>query len=251
MNTSDNSGTPYHPDDFRGQYGFWADFIYPTALCESSGFFQRINTYDRACFTFGFFQYAAHTPNDNFVLFLRELLKLPAAAGYYPDLTISEGAVHRLTSSGLVRLETADSTAALMDYLNPRGEVLDEIEVINAAKFIHWSQHDPRHRACQVAFTVASMKKKMQLYAKQYPLHDLVDTVCLVVADIRHQGRAKSRYIIEALESNDALGKLLQIGEDSFSERIETLKAALDDGLERGVLGMMKYNAVSGDFVPI
>jgi hypothetical protein len=251
MNTSDASGQPYHPDNYRGEHGFWADFIYPTCLCESNGYFQRLNTYDRASFTFGFFQHAAHTPHDNFVLLLRELLKLPAAPGYYPDLAVIEGAVHRLSPSGPVRLETETSTQGLMDYLNPSKEVIDEIEAINAAKFIHWSQNDPKHRVCQVAFTIASMKNKMRHYAKQYPLHGLVDTVCLTVADIRHQGRAKSRLIMEALDSNDALGNLLRIGEDAFPERLKTLGHALDDGLAQGVFGMKKYDAVCGDFVPI
>lgn len=89
MNTNDTIGQPYYPDNYRDSYGFWADFIYPTALCESQGYFQRINTYDRARFTFGFFQHAVHEPNDNFVLLLRKLLSLPAAQTYFPDLILS------------------------------------------------------------------------------------------------------------------------------------------------------------------
>jgi hypothetical protein len=249
MNTSDVSGVPYRPADYRGRFGFWADFIYPTALCESGAFFQRLNTYDRARFTFGFFQLAAHTPNDNFVLFLRQLLTLPLASAYFPDLALHQGAVHRATAQGLVRLETDASTEALMDYLNPSRGVVDEREVINAAKFIHWSLNDPAFRDLQVTFTISQQKKRLAQYDRLYRLHGLVDTVCLAVADIRHQGRARSSHIIEALASQDALNNLLLIGEDAFRERLRTLRAALAAGEEEGTLGVRRYDAASNDFV--
>ena len=251
MNTRDELGNPYNPADYRGRFGFWADFIYPTALCESRGYFQRLNTYDAARFTFGFFQLAAHTPNDNFVVFLRQSLDLPRAAAYFPELTLRDNAVHRLTEQGLVRLETADSTQGLLQYLNPNRDVVDEREVINAAKFVHWSLNDVAHRDLQVAFTISQQKKKLAQYHQLYRLDGVVDTVCLVVADIRHQGRAKSRHIIEALESQDALGNLLQIGEDRFPERIRTLRAALEAGEEEGMLGRRTYASASNDFVPL
>jgi hypothetical protein len=249
MNTSDVSGTPYNPSEYRGRFGFWADFIYPTALCESGGYFQRLNTYDQARFTFGFFQHAAHTPNDNFILLLRQFLALPLAAAYFPELTLHQGAVHRLTDQGLLRLETESSTEALMQYFNPNRDVVDEREVIHAAKFIHWSLHDPAHRDLQVAFTIAQQKKKLAQYAQRYRLDGVADTVCLVVADVRHQGRAKSNHLIEALASQDALGNLLRLGEDGFTERIRTLRSALTAGVEEGLLGMRRYDAASNDFV--
>jgi hypothetical protein len=249
MNTRDESGIPYKPADYRGRFGVWADIIYPTALCESGGYFQRLNTYDAARFTFGFFQHAAHTPNDNFVLLLHQLLELPLAAAYFPDLSLHHGAVHRLTDQGLVRLETDDSTEGLMRYLNPNRDVVDEGEVINAAKFIHWSLHDPAHRDLQVAFTISQQQKKMAQYGRLYHLHGVADTVCMVVTDIRHQGRAKSRHIIEALQSQDALDNLLQIGEEKFRERIRTLRSAIKAGEEEGTLGMRRYDAASNDFV--
>jgi hypothetical protein len=251
MNTRDESGTPYTPADYRGRFGFWADFISPTALCESGGYFQRLNTYDRARFTFGFFQHAAHTPNENFVQLLRQLLALPLATAYFPELILQGGAVHRVTDQGVERLESSDSTEGLLDYLNPSRDVVDEREVINAAKFIHWSLNDPAHRELQVAFTVAQQKNKMAQYNRLYHLDGVVDTVCLVVADVRHQGRARSSVIIEALQSRDTLGNLLRIGEDGFGERIKTLRSALEAGKEEGVLGARRYDSAANDFVPI
>ena len=129
--------------------------------------------------------------------------------------------------------------------------MVDEREVINAAKFVHWSLNDVAHRDLQVAFTISQQKKKLAQYHQLYRLDGVVDTVCLVVADIRHQGRAKSRHIIEALESQDALGNLLQIGEDRFPERIRTLRAALESGAEEGMLGRRTYASASNDFVPL
>jgi hypothetical protein len=249
MNTSDTAGMPYNPDEYRDRFGFWADFIYPTALCESEGYFQRLNTYDRARFTFGFFQHAAHTPGDNFILLLRQLLALPLAAAYFPELTLHQGTVHRSTDQGLVQLETDSSTEALMQYLNPNRDVVDEREVIHAAKFIHWSLSDPAHRDLQVALTIAQQKKKLAQYAQRYRLDGVVDAVCLVVADIRHQGRAKSNHLIEALASQDALGNLLRLGEDGFAERIRTLRAAITAGVGDSILGMRRYDAASNDFV--
>jgi len=251
MNTRDESGTPYRPADYRDRFGFWADFIHLTALCESGGYFQRLNTYDAARFTFGFFQHAAHTPNDNFILLLRQLLALPQAAAYFPDLSLHQGAVHRITEQGLVRLESEDSTEGLMCYLNPNRNVVDEGEVINAAKFIHWSLHDPAHRDLQVAMAIGQQQKKLAQYARLYHLNGVVDTVCLVVTDIRHQGRAKSRHIIEALQSQDALGNLLQLGEDKFRERIRTLRSAIAAAEADGTLGVRRYDAASNDFVPL
>jgi hypothetical protein len=251
MNTRDELGNPYKPADYRDRFGFWADFIYPTALCESSGFFQRLNTYDAARFTFGFFQHAAHTPNDNFILLLRQLLSLPLASAYFPELTLHQGAIHRVATSGLERLETDNSTEGLMGYLNPSRDVVDEREVINAAKCIHWSLHDPAHRDLQVAFTISQQRQKMAQYGRLYHLNGLVDTVCLVVADIRHQGRAKSRHIIEALESQDTLDNLLEIGADRFRERLSTLRAALEAGEGEGIFGKHRYDAALNDFVPL
>jgi hypothetical protein len=181
----------------------------------------------------------------------RQLLELPLATAYFPELTLHDGAVHRLTDQGLVRLETADSTEGLMDYLNPNRDVVDEREVINAAKFVHWSLNDVAHRDLQVAFTISQQKKKLAQYNQLYSLEGVVDTACLVVADIRHQGWAKSRHIIEALESHDALGNLLQIGEDHFPERIRTLRAALEAGQDEGMLGRRTYASASNDFVLI
>ena len=93
-----------------------------------------------------------------------------------------------------------------------------------------------KHRDTQVDLTVSQMKKKMASYHRRYGLHGVVDTICLVITDIRHQGRAQSSTIISALQSDDPLRRLLRIGEDGFPHRIETLREAIHDGELEGIL---------------
>ena len=118
MNVSGTSAHRYDRAAYRHKFGFWADFIHPTAMAEGA-LYHTLNTYDRARFTFSFLQYAAHVPNGDFVVYLRELLKLPLAKEYFPDLTLQNNRVCRITDEGVSELETDTSTALLLDYLNP------------------------------------------------------------------------------------------------------------------------------------
>jgi len=188
MNVSGTSAQKYDRESFRSIFGFWADFIHPTAMAEG-GLYHTLNTYDRAHFTFSFLQFAAHVPNGDFVVYLRTLLKLPLASEYFPDLTLSNGRVNRITDSGVVELESDESTSPLLDYLNPSVKEIEDTEVIQAAKFVHWAQNDAAHRQAQIEVGVALFKEKMAQYAKQYSLNGADEVICLVVADIRHQGR--------------------------------------------------------------
>ncbi len=81
--------------DFEVSHGFWAHFIEPTALCEGRNFLT-LNTYDRAAFTFGFAQFAAHVPDGDFVQYFRAMLGLPEAEAYFPHLAVIGGRIHRL-----------------------------------------------------------------------------------------------------------------------------------------------------------
>src|SRR5262249_15813229 len=72
----------YSAGDFRTAHGFWADMIEPTAMCEGRNFLT-LNTYDRAVFTFGFGQFAAHVANGDFVKYFRAMLALPNANDYF------------------------------------------------------------------------------------------------------------------------------------------------------------------------
>jgi peptidoglycan hydrolase-like protein with peptidoglycan-binding domain len=248
------SGPVYRPQDFEAELGHWAWMLYPTAIAESEGYFNCINTYDSARFTFGFFQMAAHTANSNLVVLLRRLLGLERAGYYFPDLGVAQDRVVRRTEGGTQPLETAESTAALMSYFNPSDRAVEEIEVVQAAKLIHWAENDPAHRKAQVDVTAEKLKKGMREYAARYALDGVVDSVCLVVADIRHQGRARSSEIIEALggrgDEGGALSRLLEIGAHRYPDRIATLKRVIRKLTGDGILGRHRYSAQRGEFVP-
>lgn len=244
-------GTPaqrYNRDEFREAHGFWADFIHPTAMAEGA-LYHTLNTYDRARFTFTFLQYAAHVPNGDFVVFFRELLKLPLAVEYFPDLTLVNNRISRVTDHGTVPLESDSSTSGLMDFLNPSRSQVEDNEVIQAAKFVHWSQNDPLHRQTQIDTGIKHFKKKMVNYANTFDLDGALDSVCLVIADIRHQGRAKNVVIANALNSSKPLDSLLNIGAQSFPERIATLKREIKKLTDEGTLGTHKYSLAQKDFV--
>ena len=248
MNVSGTSAHKYDRKTFRSSFGFWADFIHPTAMAEG-GLYHTLNTYDRAHFTFSFLQYAAHVPNGDFVVYLRTLLNLPLASEYFPDLTMHNARVSRITDSGVEALESDDSTSPLLDYLNPSLKEIEDTEVIQAAKFVHWAQNDAAHRQAQIDVGIAHFKDKMANYAGQYGLDGADAAVCLVVADIRHQGRAKSPIIVSALQSSNPLNALLNIGEPKYHERLLVLRREIKALTADGTLGSLKYSLAKKDFV--
>jgi len=248
MNVKGTSEQQYKRDDFRGAHGFWADFIHPTAMAEGA-LYHTLNTYDRALFTFTFLQYAAHVPNGDFVVYFRELLKLPLAAEYFPDLKLVNNRISRVSDHGTVQLESDTSTAGLMDYLNPSRREVEDTEVVQAAKFVHWAQNDPLHRQKQIEIGIAHFTENMAVYANRYNLDGALDSICLVVADIRHHGRAKSPVIVTALNSSKPLEALLAIGEQKYRERIATLRKEIKKLTDEGTLGTHVYSLEQRNFV--
>lgn len=249
MNLDGTASQKYDRLAFRPTFGFWADFIHPTAAAEGA-LYHTLNTYDSARFTFSFLQYAAHIPNGDFVVYIRSLLKLPLAKEYFPDLSLQNNRICRIADNGsAVPLESDESTDLLMDYLNPTLKEVEDTEIIQAAKFVHWAQNDPQHRQVQLEVGINHFKEKMLGYAKQYGLNGAEDTVCLVVADIRHQGRAKSPAIVAALQSPNPLEALLKIGEPKYRERLATLRREIKALTKDGTFGQRKYSISKADFV--
>jgi hypothetical protein len=248
MNVVGTSAQKYDRTDFRPVHGFWADFIHPTAMAEGA-LYHTLNTYDRAQFTFTFLQYAAHVPNGDFVVYLRALLSLPLAAEYFPDLVLENNRVCRVEDDGPVPLESDTSTAPLLDYLNPSLAEIEDTEIIQAAKFIHWAQNDPDHRRMQIDVGIAHFKQKMAAYSQQYGLDGVEDTVCQVIADIRHQGRAKSPEIVVALHSAKPLESLLALGEPKYHQRVVVLRQEIKKLVAEGTFGTHKYSDSLKDFV--
>jgi hypothetical protein len=221
----------YSAGDFTTVHGFWASFIEPTALCEGRNFLT-LNTYDRAAFTFGFGQFAAHVPNGDFVEYFRAMLSLPNASDYFPHLAIAGGRIVRTDGPGVpVALENDDSTAKLMAYLNPDLSEVQDAEVIAAAKLIHWTSNSVAARDCQVSQMVSTYRSFMRRAEKRVGIHGRPATQCAVIADILHHGRGGKMtwpLIGDALASAKPYDALLKIGLPRWKERLKTLRAAID-----------------------
>ena len=225
-------GLVYQPQDYADKFGFWAQFIYPTARAESKGSFTCLNTYDRAKFTFSFMQYAAHVPNGDFVIFMRKLLGLENAKQYFPRLELQNNRIHYRHDNGtLVQLETDNSTQGLMDYLNPTLNEVDEQELICAARLVHWAANDPAHRTIQVQTAVDHFQKNMIAYDRRFNLDGVPANVCQLICDIRHQGRGTNDRIALALNTGgdfeSAFSNLCTIGEVNFQPRIDTVRQTI------------------------
>lgn len=206
----------YDRSNEENRFGPWAHFIWPTVYAESSGGHHLlVNTYDRARFTFGFYQLAAHTPNDNLILLFRQLLGLPKAAAYFPDLTLESGRVYRVTQGGeTVSLETATNVTrpngktenqivGFMTYLNPDTQNAGEIEALNTAKLIHWFLSDPAAVSESVATAIGIMKRKLKSAAQTYGLSGRRPELAIWVSDILHHGRGTSAEIRNALAAGN------------------------------------------------
>lgn len=252
-NLSIPDGIAYNPADYKKEYGFWAYFIAPTAKAESNNSFVCLNTYDRARFTFSFMQYAAHVPNGDFVKFFKELLALPNAKEYFPKLEVKNNRIfYRESTGALTQLENDQSTEGLMNYLNPSLNQIENQELICAARMVHWAINDAEHRRIQVKIAIEHFRENMKRYAESYNLDGFPDKVCQVICDIRHQGRATSQQIINALNTNGnfelAYTKLLQLGQPLYASRISTVRAAIKNLMDAGIFGKT-YRKSKNDFV--
>lgn len=251
-NLATKDGPVYRAADWVAEHGHWAYLLQPTAQCESMGSFHCLNSYDRAAFTFGFTQSAAHVPDGDFVKLLRALLALPEASDYFPYLRLEGGRIVYARDGAVKPLETATSTDELMKYLNPDATSVGEQERITAARFVHWAQHSAAHRAVQVRIAVEVMKDHMKVHAKKVELDGYPDYVCHALCDVYHQGRATydaARDIMRSAPNRDATyERILDLGKSDYASRIGTLRAEHKKLRTSGVFGRT-YRMASDDFV--
>ncbi len=238
----------YAAGDHAQQYGFWSLFVEPTAIVEGRNFLT-LNTYDRAAFTFGFGQFAAHVPDGDFVEYFRAMLKLPEAQDYFPHLGVVGGRICRTDTTPPLPIEDAESTRKLMKYLNPTSNEVEDSEVIAAAKLIHWSANHQSARAVQVGQMVDTYRKFMKRADTRVGIDGRSADICCVIADILHHGRGGSMtwpLIQDALESSKPLTRLLEIGMPKWKTRRDGLKNAI---AARPMLAQKRWRRTSGDFV--
>ena len=252
-------GPLYRGDDYFDSIHQWAYLLEVTGECESRNHFILVNTYDRAKFTFGFYQLAAHTPQDNLILLFRRLTELEAFKRYYPELELRSGKLTRVDPDGSATdLEAAlptgprgsDQLQLFMNYLNPNRRIIERQEALQAARLIHWTISDAAARKAQVRVSADILETKMaQRHARKLPLDGRSDVICAIVADIFHQGRGKYDEVRPLLESPNAEEALLTFKNDTYSGRNDRLRSAIAKAKQRGKLGTMTYQASTNEFV--
>lgn len=265
---AEEGNAEYRFEEYEPEFGHWAAFIDPTGLGESQRSFTCLNSYDRAAFTFGFYQFAAHTPKDNLILLFRGLLTLPEAKRYFPDLTLSDGKVAQVTPGGPVDLEGARKRAdgmsrqgeqgRFMEYLNSDMKAIDEAERRAGARLIHWAIHSPGHRRMQVEISIEHAKRKLQHANRKLredhnaALDGQSIAVCAMAGDVLHQGRGGGdtfKKIARALRSANKVDALAAIGDTSvFHDRIVLVRKRIKDLLERAPFEGLKFDASAGAF---
>ncbi len=231
----------YDRNTAMGIHGRLAQIIWPTVMGESDGYFARLNSYDRAAFTFGCYQAAAHTPNENLIVLFRMLLALPSAARFFPDLTLVEDGeqvprVHRRLPDGSVRsLETSrrvtrpngvveTQIADFMQYLNADPTRVDDAERTTTARLLLWCRQEEA-RNVQVRHAIATARRKISDTMRRvgaFTGNDWREVIW--VNDIRHQGRAGFQRIAQAFEGGNALERLAAIGASNYPDRIKTVR---------------------------
>jgi hypothetical protein len=236
----------YVAGDYASVYPFWCDFIEPTAICEGQSFIS-LNTYDRARFTFGFGQFAAHVPDGDFIRWFRDMLQRPEVVDYFPNLEVRGGRIVKVEEDKVVPLEDSHSTKPLQLYLNPTLDEVEDAEVIAAAKLIHWTGNHPDARLLQVQHMMNTARGLVKEADKRLGLDGAGADLCCVVMDVRHQGRAGFDDLQAALKAKKPFEALLEVGGDGEPERVKNLKAAL--ATRRETLRKKKWSRSMGDFV--
>ena len=258
LNASEYHGSKFDPEDFVTEIDHWAYLLYVTGFCESNNFFNVFNTYDRAKFTYGFYQHAAHTPNDNLILLFRRLLTLDGAKDYFPELSLVDGRLHRVKyDGGFTDLEAAMNTGPngqkqlqlFMNYLNPFRRAIEDQEVLQVARMMHWTANDPAFRLMQVSIANEILQDKMtKRYDKWYGLDGKSDLICCLIADIHHQGRGSKTRVKAALDSSDPMESLITIN-PNYKGRIKNLRKVIKELQDWGKLGTKSYDAANSEFV--
>ena len=244
----------YDRFESENDIGLWAHFMWPSVMAESHGRYITINAWDRAHFTWGFYQLAAHTARDNLILLARELLKLPSAGKYFPDLTLdSEGKVAKIKDGDLVSLErevqvdvgnwTETQIPDFMEYLNPSSRRVDNSEVLTSAKFAAWALEDPAMRKATVEISVAIMKRKIKARANTFGLIGKRPELAIWISDMFHQGRGSVSQVRDALSLStfekqlDALSEIDTTGNHAARRKTvrKHIKVLMDEERFKGI----------------
>ncbi len=252
INDSMKFGT-YDAADFTAAFGQWAHFIEPTLTAEGGARFATLNTYDRAAFTFGAPQLAAHTPNENFIVYLRQLLELPDADKHFPELSLRDNGsgkrtVHLAKGGSFEDLEKAIEVVRpngkkevqlprLMTFLNASPTKIDEAELSAAARLMNWLRLDPKAKELQINVFIGHAKDRLARAKTKVSGFDGADwRKALWIMDIMHQGRGDFAQMSNAMKSGNPGASLKMIGAGKFAGRIKSVASAMDKLEASGVM---------------
>lgn len=250
-------GPMFEAEDYSG-IGHWAYLLDVTGYCESRNRFNLINTYDRAQFSYGFYQLSAHTPRDNLIIFFRGALLNEEFQKLFPNLELRGGKVSCVGKDGAVtdlEEQVYDSKRKeytlkhFMNYLNPGRAKIEREEVLNAARLVWWANESEECAQLQVATANELIRKKFaERYVEWYELDGELDIVCAIIADIHHHGRGTKKDVLDALSADDVEEALLEIGAEDYPERVTMLKERLDQWRDVGTMGGKRYRAELNEF---
>lgn len=228
----------FKPEDFKTP-AHWAELIAPSVECESKNAFEALNTYDRANFSFGIIQFAAHTRNDNFHRFLRMALQRSPDAGarYLPQFRIHKNKVDLDLDDpiqGWIKLTDAKDpeNKRLRRVLKPVETEINLIEVLFAARMIHWIRNDEELRKLMVELAIARAQDNMKRIGAALDGRGIA--ICALIFDIILQGRGAwtkkvpttpNQKIRAALATNDPFAALQAIRSNAKYE-IDRVKKA-------------------------
>lgn len=231
----------YDADAYRAKYGAWADFVVPTGKCESEGNFCVVNAWDRAAFTLGFFQMAAHTGKHMANLFRDIWRTLPnEAEQFFPEIKLGSQIGHgkpdelfAVNGSDKLSLDVAERPAdghafaswyrgRFMDFFNPDRASVGAEEVQCAARWQAWLQNSKALQDVIVDNAVAIAKSNVRELHKlvggsglsAYPngLDGVSMAICSAAMDTKHHGRRNrdkghsvSQSILNSLKTKEPL----------------------------------------------
>lgn len=251
------------PDDARyrvadhASFKHWSKVIEPTILEESGASFTAVNTYDRASFSYGIIQFAAHTYDADFHAYFREVLqRFPEVQRkFFPEFELRPvkskqeifgrnivGVWSQLTRNG------EPDNATFRSFIKPQPKWVTTSEFTFAAKLITATRLNTGLQKLQVEFAVARAKRVMTQLAKYAPVDGLLDELCAWVFDITTQGRATYSQIAGALAKPDPVAALRQFGLEQHAARIKSLERRIVKRRTDGIFGTMTYDKTSGEF---
>ncbi len=244
----------YKASDFATELGQWAHFLVPTLTAEGGALYATLNTYDRAAFTFGAPQLAAHTPDLNFGPYLRRLLALPAPREHFPELSLrpdprgvktahlalGDGSFRNLEEAVLVTRPNGrreKQAIHLMRYLNSDPEAVDDAETLAAARLINWLRQDRTVALLQIETFIAMAKLNFATAKTKMPAFDGSDwRIALWVMDILNQGRGTYAAMNAALGQPNPVDAISRIGEGSYGGRVRKVRDGVAALARSGVM---------------